>query len=105
MRGSASAQITGSLFWGNADGDLYAQGNVRYHHNRFGTGNLTLIEQAGFGNAQIADPMLQSTIVPRPLAASPLRNQGASTVSTRDVYGRSRTLGGYADTGAVEYMK
>lgn len=105
--GIAPTQINNSLFFGTSGGgDLGANGAVRYYNVRYGTGSdPVLLNQLGFNNYVIADPKLLSPTVPRPLIDSPLRNIGGNTVATRDAFGQLRTLGGYADVGALEYVE
>lgn len=105
--GMGPTQISNSLFFGNTGGgDLGSNGVVRYYNVRYGTGaDPVLLNQQGFNNYVITNPKLLSPTSPRPLIDSPLRNVGANTVATKDAFGQSRILGGYADVGALEYVE
>lgn len=102
--GIGGAMIRNSVFWENAGGDLYAQGNVRYYNNRYGTTQVPdLLNLYGFDNYALTDPGLDANL--RPLSSSPLRNVAGTPVAARDVFGQDRKLGGYADIGAAEYIE
>jgi hypothetical protein len=104
LYGVSGSMIHNSVFWNNAGGDLYAQGNVRYYNNRYGTTQVPdLMNLYGFNNSAVTDPRLDANL--RPLSDSPLRNVGGTPVAARDVFGQDRKLGGWADIGAAEHIE
>lgn len=107
--GGVTGLLNASLVWGNTGGsaDLVESPYMRMRDVRYGSFSGTLDSAWHTNTAPVADPLLQSATVPRPLATSPLRNAAWSWsgVGLHDAFGAARERGGLQDIGAAEFAE